>query len=373
MRAYVYEPREKRRASLASELENAGLQPLFVGEEFFETGLAPLTQTGSEHRAILIGESVNTHRQIRAVRHAGCENPLIILRDFRNSADTAAALDRGADDVIVSPIKGGEVLSRINSIVRRFHGHAAESISVGEVTAFDGRRVDARTLLLDELIPAARDGLASVDVPEPQIDRYLGIVEARAKSGQTGSNWLLNTFQAHRDREPSAVWCDAVSAMLQEQKTGRAVHEWDLAQKAEDLPVKDPTVATIMTTDLFTVRPDDVVDLAISVMEWKHIRHIPVEGEDGELFGVLTARDLLRVASQAQADDVALDSAAVKSLMRTDFVQVNPETTLRDALSNMLGSDLGCLMVVARGRLMGIVTERDLLRAAADALARQAT
>lgn len=140
MRAYVFEPREKRRASLASELENAGLQPLFVGEEFFETGLAPLTQTGSEHRAILIGESANTHRQIRAVRHAGCENPLIILRDFRNSADTAAALDRGADDVIVSPIKGGEVLSRINSIVRRFHGHAAESISVGEVTAFfDGR------------------------------------------------------------------------------------------------------------------------------------------------------------------------------------------------------------------------------------------
>ena len=39
----------------------------------------------------------------------------------------------------------------------------------------------------------------------------------------------------------------------------------------------------------------------------------------------------------------------------------------------MLESDLGCLMVVARGRLMGIVTERDLLRAAADVLARQAT
>lgn len=140
MRAYVFEPREKRRASLQAELENVGLQPLFVGEEFFETGLAPLSQPGSEHRAILIGESVNTHKQIRAVRASGCENPLIVLRDFRNSTDTAAALDRGADDVIVSPIKGSEVFSRINSIVRRFHGHAAESVIVGEVTAyFDGR------------------------------------------------------------------------------------------------------------------------------------------------------------------------------------------------------------------------------------------
>lgn len=140
MRTYVFEPREKRRASLAAELENVGLQPLFVGEEFFETGLAPLTQPGSEHRAILIGESPNTHKQIRTVRASGCENPLIVLRDFRNSADTAAALDRGADDVIVSPIKGSEVIARINSIVRRFHGHASESVVVGEITAyFDGR------------------------------------------------------------------------------------------------------------------------------------------------------------------------------------------------------------------------------------------
>ena len=140
MLAYVFEPREKRRASLQGELENVGLQPLFVGEEFFETGLAPLSQPGSEHSAILIGDSTNTHKQIRAVRASGCENPLIVMRDFRNSTDTAAALDRGADDVIVSPIKGLEVFSRINSIVRRFHGHAAESVSVGEVTAFfDGR------------------------------------------------------------------------------------------------------------------------------------------------------------------------------------------------------------------------------------------
>jgi len=140
MRAYVFEPRERRQASLAAELENAGIDPLFVGEDFFETGLAPLTQPGNDVRAILIGESENTHGQIRAVRKAGCANPVIVLRDFRNSQDTSAALDRGADDVIVSPIKGSEVLSRINSIVRRFHGHASESVVVGELTAFfDGR------------------------------------------------------------------------------------------------------------------------------------------------------------------------------------------------------------------------------------------
>ncbi|MGD9864210.1 MAG: winged helix-turn-helix domain-containing protein [Pseudodonghicola sp.] len=140
MRAYVFEPRERRQASLANELENAGIDPFFVDLDFFDCGLAPLTQPGNEIRAILIGESPDTHDQIRAIRKAGCANPVIVLRDFRNSQDTSAALDRGADDVIVSPIKGSEVLSRINSIVRRFHGHAAESVVVGELTAFfDGR------------------------------------------------------------------------------------------------------------------------------------------------------------------------------------------------------------------------------------------
>lgn len=140
MRAYVFEPREKRRASLLSELENAGIAPQLIGDDFFQTGLSILNQPGFETRAILIGKSPHTHQQIRAVRRAGCANPVIVFRDFRNFQDTSAALDLGADDVVVSPIKGSEVASRINSVVRRFHGHAADSVIVGELTAFfDGR------------------------------------------------------------------------------------------------------------------------------------------------------------------------------------------------------------------------------------------
>ena len=41
-----------------------------------------------------------------------------------------------------------------------------------------------------------------------------------------------------------------------------------------------------MNTDLFTVRPDDIIDLAASVMEWSRIRYIPVEDDSGNLAGV---------------------------------------------------------------------------------------
>ena len=54
--------------------------------------------------------------------------------------------------------------------------------------------------------------------------------------------------------------------------------------------------------------------------------------------------------------------------MQTEFLAVGPDATVAQATALLLGSDHGCLMVVSSGRLVGIVTERDLLRAAADKL-----
>lgn len=259
----------------------------------------------------------------------------------------------------------GNVAERLPFADAKRNFLAAARLGLGaEFSWLDGRHVDARTLLCEELLPAAHDGLAAVGVPEPVIDRYLGVAEARVTSGQTGSNWLLETFRAHRDREPTVIWRDAVAAMLAQQKTGRPVHEWALAASLAEPAARELTVGAIMTTDLFTLRPDDVIDLATSVMEWKHVRHIPVESHRGELLGLLTTRDLLR-ATHGAGDPAAQD--AVKTLMRTDFPQVDPETGLRQALARMMETDLGCLLVVAQGKLIGIVTERDLLRAAADA------
>ncbi|MBM1689230.1 response regulator transcription factor [Sulfitobacter geojensis] len=140
MKAYVYEQQEERRAGLASELRNAGIDPQFVGSDFFASGLGILTQQGQKNRAILLSECDELREHIRALRMAKCVSPIIVFRNFRNSQDTASLLDLGADDVMVSPIRGAEVVSRMNSVIRRLYGHAADSIVMGELTAyFDGR------------------------------------------------------------------------------------------------------------------------------------------------------------------------------------------------------------------------------------------
>ncbi|MBM1717654.1 response regulator transcription factor [Sulfitobacter geojensis] len=140
MKAYVYEQQEERRAGLASELRNAGIDPQFVGSDFFASGLGILRQQGQKNRAILLSECDELREHIRALRMAKCVSPIIVFRNFRNSQDTASLLDLGADDVMVSPIRGAEVVSRMNSVIRRLYGHAADSIVMGELTAyFDGR------------------------------------------------------------------------------------------------------------------------------------------------------------------------------------------------------------------------------------------
>ncbi len=140
MKAYVYEQQEERRPGLAAELRKAGIDPQFVAGDFFTTGLGVLMQPGQKNRAILLSECDELREHIRALRAAKCVSPIIVFRNFRNSQDTSSLLDLGADDVMVSPIRGTEVVSRMNSVIRRLYGHAADSIVMGELTAyFDGR------------------------------------------------------------------------------------------------------------------------------------------------------------------------------------------------------------------------------------------
>ncbi|HEX6622259.1 MAG TPA: CBS domain-containing protein, partial [Pyrinomonadaceae bacterium] len=125
------------------------------------------------------------------------------------------------------------------------------------------------------------------------------------------------------------------------------------------------TVGQFMSTDLFTVRPDDLVDLAASVMDWRHIRHVPVEDEAGRLVGLVTHRDILRllVRGLQPARDGA--SVLVREIMKAAPVSVGPATPTLEAVELMRTHGVGCLPVVEDGALVGIVTAKDFLDASA--------
>lgn len=82
--------------------------------------------------------------------------------------------------------------------------------------------VSARNLLLDELVPAARRGLAGFQLDEEDSDLYLDIVESRIRGGQTGAAWQRAELNRRGSdfRELMSVYCER-------QRSAAPVHEWE--------------------------------------------------------------------------------------------------------------------------------------------------
>lgn len=87
----------------------------------------------------------------------------------------------------------------------------------------DGSTVDAQTLLLEEILPMARQGLGALGIGRGDIDQNLDILESRIKCGQTGAAWQ----RAYREKY-HADCLHLVAAYLERQRSGAPVHEWTL-------------------------------------------------------------------------------------------------------------------------------------------------
>jgi predicted transcriptional regulator len=235
----------------------------------------------------------------------------------------------------------------------------------------DGKSHSASALVLDHLLPLARMGLNSGQVDKKDIDKYLGVIEERTRFGQTGSRWILKSLAAM----PQAMSKDVrqrklTFAMLDSQRHGKPVHQWPVSDMTgtDDWEQGYRFVGQFMSTDLFTVQPDDLIDLAASVMDWRHVRHVPVEDEEGRLVGLITHRGLLRMMSsgaRVNGDAAGRAHVTVREIMVVNPITVSPSTPSLEAIEIMRRNFIGCLPVVEGDQLVGIVTSYDFLEASA--------
>jgi CBS domain-containing protein/gamma-glutamyl:cysteine ligase YbdK (ATP-grasp superfamily) len=239
-----------------------------------------------------------------------------------------------------------------------------------QFTWLDGETIPASELILDRLLPMARQGLRSSEIDEADIERYLSVLENRVSCGSTGSRWVRESLRNMADAGSGDVRDRALTAvMLKRQDTDAPVHEWASVEPAELQAVLDSsdaiqTVGQFMSTDLFTVRPGDLVDLAASLMDWEHVRHVPVEDDQAHLVGLLSHRSLLRLVARGRGNK-SEEPVAVSDIMNADPVTVSSDTSTLDAIAVMRREKVGCLPVVDEGKLVGIITERDFIGVAA--------
>jgi CBS domain-containing protein len=232
----------------------------------------------------------------------------------------------------------------------------------------EGQSCSASSLVLEQLLPLAHQGLASSGVDAADIYKYLGIIEERVRSQQTGARWALKSLTSLDQTGPKEVRLRQLTAtMLACQKKGNPVHTWPEVKKSKPGSWEQGyrTVGQFMSTDLFTVQPGDLIDLAASVMDWRHIRHVPVENEAGHLVGLITHRNLLRLVSSGNHEK-SINAITVSEVMVPDPVTVSPSTPTLEAIKIMREQRIGCLLVVEDRQLLGIVTSYDFLEASAE-------
>jgi acetoin utilization protein AcuB len=111
----------------------------------------------------------------------------------------------------------------------------------------------------------------------------------------------------------------------------------------------------IMTRHPETIHPDDTLAKAKEMMDAGEFRRLPVV-KDSEVVGMLTERNLREHSGY-------LGSTKVNVAMSVPVISVGPNTTVQDATRLMLRHKIGGLPVVDRGKLVGIVTAVDMLRA----------
>ena len=118
-----------------------------------------------------------------------------------------------------------------------------------------------------------------------------------------------------------------------------------------------------MSRDVVTVSPKEGVRVAEHLMKAKRVRHLPVVSE-GKLVGIIR-RALPSPATSLEAHEITcqLDTLQVQAVMTRKVISVTPETSIEAAAALLLAHKIGGLPVVDGERLVGILTEGDVLRA----------
>lgn len=240
-------------------------------------------------------------------------------------------------------------------------GNFINAARTGMDTYFNwfNKGISAKELALDTLIPMARKGLLKSNVNAKEIDFYLGIIEKRIINNITGSKWQVRGYRKLREkvsRDESTMLL--TYKMYKNQRTNTPIHQWEPPNtNAIDYKHRYDKIYKAMTTELFVVNENDLVELVGKVMEWKKIRHLPVMNESNKITGLITKTNLLNYVKKTDNDLIV-----AKDFMIKNIITVHPEISISEAKSIMKKNSIGCLPVVDNHTLVGIFTENDLKR-----------
>ncbi len=132
-----------------------------------------------------------------------------------------------------------------------------------------------------------------------------------------------------------------------------------------------------MTRDPVTIRVGEAARAAADLMRLHKVRHLPVVDAAGKLVGIVTDRDLRQILfapamrTRASGAESLAEQLTVEEIMTSPAVTTTPYAELADAATVMHERKIGELPVVESGRVVGILSEIDVLKAFAELTGRR--
>ncbi|MCW1928545.1 acetoin utilization AcuB family protein [Bhargavaea beijingensis] len=119
----------------------------------------------------------------------------------------------------------------------------------------------------------------------------------------------------------------------------------------------------IMNTEVVTLGPGHTIREARERMEDKKIRHLPIVDDQGEIIGIVSDRDLKEAipSSLIGKQDLSVYDTPLSEIMTQDPLVGHPLDFVEEAAVIFYEHGIGCLPVVTAGKVVGIITETDLL------------
>lgn len=119
----------------------------------------------------------------------------------------------------------------------------------------------------------------------------------------------------------------------------------------------------IMNTEVVTLGPGRTIREARELMEEKKIRHLPIVDDEGGIIGVVSDRDMKEAipSSLIGKQDPSIYELPISEIMTKNPITGHPLDFVEDAAVIFYENGIGCLPVVSSGKVVGIITETDLL------------
>lgn len=134
--------------------------------------------------------------------------------------------------------------------------------------------------------------------------------------------------------------------------------------KESDVKVQQSvSVSDYMSRRLITFSPDQPMFEVVQVLLKNKISGAPVVDEYGQLCGVISEGDCLKEVVKGKYNNMPNLSGHAADHMTTDVVTISPETNIFDAANMFLSKRIRRFPVVAEGKLVGQISQKDIMRA----------